>query len=108
MRNAEACLLIGRRCSVKATEERLKIERLMSRSEGSGWKSTRWATRWPLTLRTSGYALKTHREYSSLRIGSRGKSLASSRVLSLAWWCGTPLRSVDRESVGRNASEWED
>src|ERR671922_58479 len=40
MRNAEADLLIGRRCSVKATGERLKIERLMSRSEGSGWKST--------------------------------------------------------------------
>jgi len=41
MRNAEAGPLTGRRCSAQATGERLKIERLTSRSEGSGWKSTR-------------------------------------------------------------------
>ena len=50
MRSAAADPVISRVLSAKATGERLKIERLTSRSEGSGWKSTRWATRWPLTL----------------------------------------------------------
>jgi hypothetical protein len=41
MRNAEAGHVISRSSSIKTTGERLKIERLTSRSEGSGWKSTR-------------------------------------------------------------------
>jgi hypothetical protein len=40
MRNAEAGQLINRSISIKTTGERLKLERLTSRSEGSGWKST--------------------------------------------------------------------
>jgi hypothetical protein len=40
MRNAKAGPPIDRHWSGKATGERLKIERLTSRSEGSGWKST--------------------------------------------------------------------
>ena len=41
MRNAEAGHVISRSSSITPTGERLKIERLTSRSEGSGWKSTR-------------------------------------------------------------------
>jgi hypothetical protein len=41
MRNAEAGHDISRSSSIHTTGERLKIERLTSRSEGSGWKSTR-------------------------------------------------------------------
>ena len=41
MRKAEAGHVISRSSSINTTGERLKIERLTSRSEGSGWKSTR-------------------------------------------------------------------
>ena len=39
MRSVAAGPPINRHCSVKATGERLDIERVPSRSEGSGWKS---------------------------------------------------------------------
>jgi hypothetical protein len=42
MRNAAAGPPIDRRCSVEATGERLKIERLTSRSEGGRWKRAKW------------------------------------------------------------------
>ncbi len=51
MRNAETELGIIQACLEVVTGERLKIERLTSRSEGGGWKSARQATRWPPTLR---------------------------------------------------------
>ena len=41
MRKAAAGHLLSRSNSINTTGERLKIERLTSRSEGSGWKSTR-------------------------------------------------------------------
>jgi hypothetical protein len=42
MRNAEAAQIISRSSSMNTTGERLKIERLTSRSEGGRWKRAKW------------------------------------------------------------------
>jgi hypothetical protein len=52
MRNAEAAQIISRSSSINTTGERLKIERLTSRSEGGRWKRAKWHLAGGLPYRT--------------------------------------------------------
>ena len=51
-RTAEAAQIISRSSSINTTGERLKIERLTSRSEGGRWKRTKWHLAGGLPYRT--------------------------------------------------------
>jgi hypothetical protein len=61
MRKAAAGHLLSRSNSINTTGGRLKIERLTSRSEGSGWKST-WLGNSLAAYLTSCTVLKPSRD----------------------------------------------